>query len=414
MRLLPTPLTHAGFRQLWSAGVLSTAGSEISRLALLLHLVKLNQTGAGIALWIALRTIPGFIAAPWTGILIDSVNPRFLLVASDVIRALLLLFLVEHPDPSTIFTVAAIQAIADTVFEPARKASVPRLVPPESLEPANALDQTSHTILMIACPAAGAQMYMAWGLGTALTVDAASYVLSAVLIGRIHLLAGAAVNRAASWRFRDVAAGWRALSADSRVQCLVLLQFVSLLCTGLWMPLAPSFIRDVLGASDIQIGWQLSAFGLGGAIGALMAPRLVSFTTNGRLLIFALFLEAVHMTLYAFITQWLLSLACILSWGAVVSVIVVSSVTYLQRTIPESSHGRVFTLVRQSEQIGMALAMAIAAAVTQTFSAQFVFAVAGLTYAGCTLLAMTTRGGREILEKPESPAGSTMQPGRAG
>ena len=294
------------------------------------------------------------------------------------------------------FAAALVESLAGSVFEPTRRASVPRLVESDRLERANALDQTGNTVVMIVGPVVGAQLFVHWGLGVALIADAASFVLSALLIARIARLPRVEPGRPISWKYTDAIASWHAVAADARIPFVITVQFVSLLCTGLWAPLAPFFIRDVLRASQSQLGWQFSAFGAGGALGALIAPKLAQYWPAGRLFVGALLLEGLHMLVYSMTGHWLLSLLCIFTWGMSVSVIVVSSVSYLQRTVPPSSAARVFVLLRQSEQLGLLLAMVIASGLSGAAQPQVLLALAGVIYVATTLAAAGSRGGRQV------------------
>jgi predicted MFS family arabinose efflux permease len=389
-------LSNPAFRRLWSAGVLSTSGSEVSRLAIVLYLVHEHRGGEAVALWIALRALPGIVAAPYIGVLIDAVSHRTLLIAADLVRAAMLFILAAQPHVLLVFVAAAVESVAGSVFGPTRQSMLPRLVDADRLDRANGVDQASNTVVLIVCPVIGAQLFLAWGLAPALLIDALSFLASAMLVARVSLPAVTEPPASVRAARVELPASWRAVSADARLSALVVFQFASLICAGLWAPLAPFFIRDVLRANDAQLGWQFSAFGIGSAFGAMMAPALIARISGGRLLVVALLVEGLHMIVYAITTHWLLSLLCISSWGVAVSVISVSLVTYVQRTVQGSLLGRVFTLIRQSEQVGLLLAMALAGTLARAASVQAVFAAAGFLYVTATLATASTRGGRQL------------------
>lgn len=398
------------FRRLWSAGLLSTGGTEISRLAVVLYLARDQQSGAAVALWIALRAMPGIVASPWTGVLVDRVNPRTLMIAMDLLRAALLLIVAAALHPWLIFVVAAVESIAQSLFEPARRAAVPRFVRSDLLEQANAIDQASNTVVLIVCPVAGAHLFLRYGLPIALVIDALSFLASAALLVGIALpSAPGASGSKRTWNLRDLAESWRAATEDVRIRVIVAVQLVSLICTGLWAPVAPFFIRDVLGASDVQLGWQFSAFGLGGALGAVFAPRLAGIWPAGRLLMGALLLEGVHMVAYALTPDWRLSLVWIFGWGVTVALIAIASASYLQRTVSGALLGRVFTLTRQAEQIGLLVSMGLAAWLSPRMRPEILLAMGGLVYVVAAVIAAAIPGGRRVW-RPTPPVTSRSAP----
>jgi predicted MFS family arabinose efflux permease len=99
--------------------------------------------------------------------------------------------------------------------------------------------------------------------------------------------------------------------------------FVSLLCVGLWLPLAPFFITDFLRGSDRVLGFQFGMFGLGGVVGSLLVPGLVKRVGKGVVLFISLMLEGLTMALYSSIPSVEFSIVICLFWGIVVSAILV-------------------------------------------------------------------------------------------
>jgi predicted MFS family arabinose efflux permease len=178
---------------------------------------------------------------------------------------------------------------------------------------------------------------------------------------------------------------------------LTFLLFVALSCTNLWIPLAPFFIRDQLGVSEQQMGWQFGLFGLGAGIGGLIAPRLVErFGTEVTL--FAAFLrESLNMMLYSVVSRVRISMLVIFVWGVILAIIVVPFYSILQKIIEERFLGRVFSLIKQGENLAVVLAM-VAAVLLQGFVATpIILLVAGLVYFAFTVASSFSRGGRVLL-----------------
>lgn len=385
---------NASFRNLWLAGLLSDTGSEISRIGLVLYVFGTGGSVSTLALLVVLKTLPGVLVAPFVGALADRLNRGHVMIASDLARMLFMLAIATRPGLLVIFVAAALDSVAGALFEPARCAAVPQVVAREEVLRANGLARSATNVTMIVGPVLGAELFLRAGLTVTLLIDAASFLASALLIAaaRVRDLAGEPGAEAAG----GVRAGWTYLTRHILALEIVGLSFVSMLCGGLWVPLAPFFIRDFLGGSERVLGWQLAAFGLGGVLGGLLAFRLEGRVHAGSLLFVALLAEGAQISLYALVPHVPVSLAVLVLWGISVALIGASANAILQRHVDEHFLGRVFSVVRQGENLAMLLAMGAAVALSGRMASQTIFLVAGLLYCGAVVAASLTRGGQAL------------------
>lgn len=390
-------LRNPGFRRLWLADLLSSVGTQASRMALILYLFRTTDSVAGLALLVALETLPGALAAPAAGVLVDRASRRAVMLGSDLARAALLLLVLADPNPVAIYALAALLSVATAFFQPAQLASVPLAVPAGDLPRANGLTQATGNVVLILGPLAGAELFLSFGLAPALLLDAASFLLSGLLVAGLRLreVEGRETESAP---LADLKAGWRYVSGHALVRPLVLLFFTSLLCVGLWLPLAPFFIREFLGGSERVLSIQLAAFGAGGALGGLLAPNLVARMGQGGTLIAALLAEASLMTLYSAVPHVAVSVAVIFVWGIVVATVAVPFYSILQTLVDERFLGRVFSLLKQTESVAIALAMALAVGLRGLLSSHAALTLAGCAYLAIVAAVSTAPGGRALRE----------------
>ena len=145
------------------------------------------------------------------------------------------------------------------------------------------------------------------------------------------------------------------------------------------------------------MGWQSGLFGLGAAIGGLIAPRLVDRFGTGVTLFAAFLGEALSMMLYSIVSLIGISMLVVFVWGVVLSIIVVPFYSILQKIVEERFLGRVFSLIKQGENLAVVLAM-VAAALLQGFVATpLIFLLGGLVYFSFTVASSFSRGGRALL-----------------
>ena len=111
--------------------------------------------------------------------------------------ALVLLALSGEPPVWPLFVVAFVAAGLSAVDQPARSSAIPRLVPPERLPSAIALNQLNFQMASIVGPAIGGLLIATVGLAGAYAVDLVSFIASFVA-----LLAIAADPAARAWSSR--------------------------------------------------------------------------------------------------------------------------------------------------------------------------------------------------------------------
>lgn len=397
--MIYTILRNGSFRNLWVSSLLSTVGSQVSRLGLILYVFDTRGEIISLALLIVLDTLPGAVAAPLAGAVVDGLSKRVVMVLSDLSRMIFMLAILVHPSLIVIYLMTALHSVATVFFQPAKSAAIPLIVKHEDLTRANALEQSAANLTLIAGPVLGAILLRQFGLTATLLFDAASFLVSALMLSRVTIrqVERKQIELSAAGAVNEIKEGGQYLLRHPLALQLTFLLFVALSCTSLWIPLAPFFIRDQLGVSEQLMGWQAGLFGLGAAIGGLIAPRVVDRFGTGVTLFAAFLGEALSMMLYSVVSQVGISMIVVFVWGVVLSIIVVPFYSILQEIVEEQFLGRVFSLIKQGENLAVVLAMVAAALLQGLVATPLIFLIGGLIYFTFTLASSFSRGGRALL-----------------
>ncbi|HEU4509528.1 MAG TPA: MFS transporter [Pyrinomonadaceae bacterium] len=392
-------LGNSSFRNLWLASLLSMTGSQISRVGLILYVSSTGDSVLALALLLTLELLPGALVAPLAGVVIDAYSKRLVMIVSDLLRMIFMLLIWWRPTSGMIYVMAALHSIASVFYLPAKSALLPVVVEVQDLPRANGLDQSASSLTMVAGPIIGAELLILAGLKATLIVDALSFLASALLVMRVKSgsLTRERVELSLASTLQNVKAGWSYITTHGLVLRLNVMVFVSLLCAGMWMPLAPSFVKDQLSASSRLIGWQIGMFGLGAILGGLLAPVLVRRFGKGLMVFLGLLTEGVSLTLYALVSHVVVSTLIMFALGIVVSVVVVCFYSILQTVVEEPFLGRVFSIVKQSENVAIVLAMAMAVLLHGFLNSHVILLVAGVFYVVLTVASSFSRGGRLLL-----------------
>jgi MFS family permease len=171
----------------------SGIGNQVTRIALPFQVYVLTGSTLAIGLLSLFQLIPILVFALGAGSLADVVDRRRLLFATQTALAacslvLVLLALAGSPPVIALFAIAAVAAGLGAVDQPARASSIPRLVPPERLPAAIALNQLNFQLASIVGPAVGGILITVVGLAGAYTVDVASFVAALAALAAIRPL----------------------------------------------------------------------------------------------------------------------------------------------------------------------------------------------------------------------------------
>ena len=188
--LMPAALRNRNFSRLFFAGVASASGFAIGQVALTV-LVYTNTRSALDVAYIGVSFIVATILFSLVaGTLVDRHERRKLMVLSDLARAASLVALVVSLllvgfNLIMVLAVAFVLGSFTTLFQPAERALTPAVVGSEQLQNANALVQSTNSVVQFASNAAGGVLIVALGVTVAFALNTSTFIVSALLIVKI-------------------------------------------------------------------------------------------------------------------------------------------------------------------------------------------------------------------------------------
>lgn len=175
-------LRNRDFRRLWLAGLVSDTGDWMLLVALPILVYQLTGSSLGTSMAFLIELVPAVLITPLAGRLADRSDRRTLLVAVSMCQAAALLPLLAGAHLPVLYCVIALQATLASLFDPAKNALLPTLVAEDQLVAANSLIGLNQNLGRLVGAALGGAALMAGGLSVIVAGDAASFLLSAVLI----------------------------------------------------------------------------------------------------------------------------------------------------------------------------------------------------------------------------------------
>ncbi len=359
------------FRLLWFGQVVSQLGDWFNTIALFTLVQRLTGSGGAVSLVLVTRFLPSVVLGPLSGVLADRFNRRHIMIASDVMRALVVLGFLFIRSPEQVwlaYLLTVIQLAFSAFFEPARSAALPSVVAPRDLVAANAISSVTWSAMLTLGAAIGGPITALFGTDAAFVIDSLTYLVSALLVWGLRLperppRPKTPLTLAKALGVTDTLEGLRYVRRRPRVMALLLVKSAWGLGGGI-LTLLPVFGEKIfrvslgagIGGAALGMSVLFAARGIGTAVGPVLMRRFhgetreqmqrtigVSFVVGG--VFYVLFGLAESLTLALL---WL----AIAHMGG--SVLWVFSTVLLQSTVEDDFRGRVFA----AELMLMTLAMA--------------------------------------------------------
>jgi len=397
-RDLAALLRFSGFRRLFAVRLLSQGSDGIFQVALasaILFSPERAPTAGAIATAFATILLPFTVLGPFVGVFLDRWSRRRILMASNAIRAILLLviaLLVVRGEVGWLFYLLVLTAFSVNRFLLAGlSASLPHVVSSELLLTANALSPTCGTIAYLAGLAFGGAVHaVSHSDGIVLVVGAVSYVLSALLALWLPSLGpdlegiDSAVRAALSNVVRGLDDAARHLPPLGRLALGVVgagqLPY-GVMIIGTILLFRNYFERADAGAGLAGFGIVVGASGAGYAIAALVTPSMTKrFGMHGYVTGLSLLAALMMVFPTAFFTRWAIVVS---AFGLAITTqgVKICVDTTLQRVVGDVYRGRVFALYDVLFNAVFVSATALAAVVLPTDGRSYVvLAMASLWY----------------------------------
>lgn len=357
-----TVLTRRDFRLLWVGQLVSQVGDAFYWLALLITVNDLTGSTAAMGITSVIVTLPILLIGPVAGVFVDRWDRRRTMIASDLVRAVLVLFciLVREADQIWIYWVVGFLVSTVGVFAlPAKNAVIPLLVEEDELLPANALSQTTQTLALIVGSASAGFVIGYVGAQVAFVADSLSFLLSALALWALRV---PQVREAAGRGLQAVARQFRegiAFIVHSPT-VLALLTIGTLFYLGmgavnvLWIP----FLSRYFGVGAEGIGIVDSSQGIGMLLGGAVVGNLATRFSHGGLVGGGLLLLGAITMGLAISPTFAYILVLNGAYGLALTPMLSGLYTILQRAVPNVKLGRVNAVLGAMMRLANVLSMA--------------------------------------------------------
>src|SRR3954452_2715088 len=346
---------HRDFRHLWAAETVSQVGTNITLIALpVLAVTLLHATPLEMGVLAALETAAFLLIGLPAGAWVDRWRRTRVLVVNDLVRAVALATLpvayaLDVLSLWQLFLVAAVTGTATVFFDVAYQSYLPTLVDGDQIVDGNGKLESSRAVAQVAGPGVTGVLLRVLGAPLLIAVDAVSFLLSALFIGRIRHV-DTVPDRSTRRPLRvEIAEGLGFVVRHPLLRRIVACTGTANLFNTMSGTLLVLFALRTLGLSESALGFVLSAGAAGGILGALTGARFARWVGEGR----AIPLSALVLLPFAALTPLaalaapsLLLVIGMLGYGWAVVAYNITQVSFRQRLCPPHLLGRMNASVR--------------------------------------------------------------------
>jgi MFS family permease len=384
----------------WSARTISFAGTGITTVVLPVLVYGMTGSPAWVASLGVIEIVPYLCFGLLAGAVADGMNRKKIMVGCDVTAAFLLAAIpataaLHLLGMAQVLIVALGIATAYVWFDAANFGTLPVLVDRAELPVAASLIGSSGQVAMLCAPTIGAALLTVMKPPYALAFDAASYLISALLLLSIRRPFGRPRHEQDRLRIRvDIGEGLRFLWQRPVIRTLTFSVFCMCLSWGGVFALLVVYADRALHLAHVgvRLGLLYSAGELGGLLAAIAVPMLIRRLAIGRLAAAFLAVSAAAVTFlaaapsygWALLAYFLLELAYVM--------VITIGITVRQMLTPDHLQARVNTAGRMIAGGGLPVGAVLAGLLAEALPIRLAFgllaisAVAGAGLAGWSCL----------------------------
>ena len=339
-----TPIRVSGdFRRLWIGQTLSLVLGEVTYVALPFQVYELTKSTAAVGAIAIVELVPLLSLTLIGGAAADALDRRRLLVWTEAgtaaaVAGLVVNAALPHPQVALCFVFAFFAAAFSSFGAGAVRSLIPRLVPPEHIPAALALNTLYGNFGAVVGPAFGGVLIATIGLTGAYAVGVAGFIASLTAFWLLPSIVP--VDGGESVGLRSVLAGFRYLAGQRVVLGCFVIDTIAMVF-GMPSSLFPALALSRFNAGGFVVGLLYAAPGIGALVASLLSGWISHVRRQGVGIVVAATLWGVAITAFGFATALPVAVLLLAAAGCADAFSAVMRGTIMFATTPDAFQGRV-------------------------------------------------------------------------
>jgi DHA3 family macrolide efflux protein-like MFS transporter len=351
------------FMWIWAAQLAARIGNGLTGFGLGVHVYRETGSSTAVALVTMAAFLPGVLLAPLGGVLADRFDRRLLMILGDGLSAIGLLALIlafrgGFDGVAVICVCVAASSVFTAVMDPAYRATVSDLLPPDRYAKASGLVQFAGASQYLVSPALGG-LLMAWsGIELLLIIDMCTLASTVACMAVLRRRIATRPREPEHGFWADFRFGLGFMAAHRGVTALMLVATLVTFCMGVLQTLLTPMLLDL--SDEETLGYIRSVGAVGMIIASLLIGLLPASGRQVRQMAAALAVSGAAVILMGASENAVLIGAFAFVFFAMLPPLNTSVEVLARSAVPNEVQGRVWGLMGLTSQLGYIAAYAVA------------------------------------------------------
>jgi MFS family permease len=353
-------LRNRNFVVFFGAAVVSNSGTWMQQVAVFALVYELSgHRGTWLGIVSLASALPMIVLTPVAGVLADRLPRRLILTVTQIVQAaaafaLWFLYLSDSLTLWRIVGLVFLGGIAGGFQVSAWQAFVPTLVPRSQLVEAVRLNSLQFTVSRALGPSIGAVLVSFWGIGSAIFINAITYLLVIGAIFTTH--ANQVIPTAAGRRFiSELVEGARYVMGNSILRLTVLFGFLLSLSGQSITAIAAAVAFRLYGHEAKDNAWLITALGVGALMMSVYVLLVAARFRRTVLTKVGIVIYAIGLGLIPLTTNFGVGLVAYGVCGLAHVLVGTSLNTFVQASVPDEIRGRAMSIYLLGIMLGVPL-----------------------------------------------------------
>jgi MFS family permease len=345
------------------AQFISTAGSGLTVIAASILVYRETGSAASVGLVMIASAVPSLFIGLVAGVFVDRYDRKRIMVASEVLRALLIASvpLLLTVNVAWLYILIALSSAVGQFFEPAQTSVLPELASEEELAAANSMMAISNVGALSIGYAAAGLLATAFSAEWAFYFDAVTFAVSAVCIAFVTIQPLEAVEQTSvASVVRHLRAGIGYVRETAALRSLFVLFVAVGLIFGLWNALILPFVTTQLNATEFEYGIFEGLSTIGFVAGSLFMATFADRLHEGQWIAISIVGMGVAGIAFGLSSVLWLALVFFILAGILNAPSYIGRGLIIQRNTPREVRGRVASSFAVTRDVAFMIGMAMA------------------------------------------------------
>lgn len=388
---------YPDFLKVWIGRTISRFGDALDGIAFMWLMYKLTGSTLLMGTVMAVSAVPSLFGMA-AGVFVDRMDKKKVMVLMDFLRGIstaiiAVLFMVDRLQVWQLFTFAFFNSICEVFSSPARSSAMQVLIKKEHYLTANSLSQASGAIAEILGMGVAAAIIGLWGVGVAILIDAATFVISGVtaLIANIEKVISSTEKLNFSKFFKELFEGLKVIKANSLIFINMIIGAAINILLAPFNVLMPVYSDKILNAGEQ--GYSIMGIGImvGTVLGSLIVGQIGHKFKKSTVIITGFLVFAGNIVALGLINTLFLAVIFSALMGACLPVITATGMSVIQAHTPKEKMGRVISIMQTIGLIGMPVGFAASGIIGESLNVQYTFIAIGVIMFSICLLPLLNK-----------------------